>query len=64
MSQTSIKDYASSHQAVECIAKRGAVLIMRPHLLHSSKKGTHPSERRILHLEFSRYPLPNNIDWA
>jgi ectoine hydroxylase-related dioxygenase (phytanoyl-CoA dioxygenase family) len=40
---------------VNCIMSTGDALIMRPLLLHASSKGTAPSHRRILHLEFSNY---------
>lgn len=48
----------------ECTGKRGSALIMRPHLLHSSSRGTGPSQRRVLHLEFSSYILPKGVKWA
>lgn len=47
-----------------CEAKRGAALIMRPHLLHASSKSTIPGNRRVLHLEFSDWQLPDGIYWA
>ncbi|ABC28723.1 conserved hypothetical protein [Hahella chejuensis KCTC 2396] len=37
---------------------------MKPHLLHASSKGTTPNQRRILHVEFSDYPLPAGAQWA
>ncbi len=62
--QSSIAEYASTHTPYECVAKRGSALAMRPHILHSSSKGTQPSQRRVLHLEFSSYQLPPGITWA
>ena len=64
LKQESIADYVSSHEAVTCIAPRRAALIMRPHLLHSSSKAAYPNQRRVLHLEYSCYELPDNVNWA
>ena len=51
-------------QAVSCIADAGDVLIMRPLILHSSGKAKVPSHRRVIHVEFSSYGLPDGIKWA
>ncbi len=61
--QNEIASYVNSHQATECIANRGSALVMRPHILHSSSKGSNPSQRRVLHLEFSGYNLPVGMSW-
>ncbi|MEC4091720.1 phytanoyl-CoA dioxygenase family protein [Pseudoalteromonas rubra] len=47
-----------------CSAKSGDLLVMRPHLLHSSSKGTKPSQRRIVHVEYSSFQLPMGLAWA
>ena len=47
-----------------CSAKSGDLLVMRPHLLHSSSKGTEPSHRRIVHVEYSSFQLPMGLAWA
>ncbi|EGG95055.1 hypothetical protein IMCC1989_1904 [gamma proteobacterium IMCC1989] len=62
--QSQIASYVKSKTPIECIAKRGSALVMRPHILHSSSRGTHPSQRRVLHVEFSSYILPDGIKWA
>lgn len=48
----------------ECAVPRGAVLIMRPLLLHASSKlrGTHV--RRVLHFLFGPRELPFGLRWA
>lgn len=48
---------------VVCEAEQCAALIMRPHLLHSSRKSQEPKNRRVLHLEFSNHILPDGINW-
>lgn len=47
-----------------CIAKAGDVLAMKPHILHASEKATRPSHRRILHVEYSDFKLPDGLEWA
>lgn len=47
-----------------CAANSGDLLVMRPHLLHSSSKGAEPSHRRIVHIEYSSFQLPMGLAWA
>jgi ectoine hydroxylase-related dioxygenase (phytanoyl-CoA dioxygenase family) len=49
--------------AVECVAKRGDVLLMRPLVLHASAAAIQPRRRRVIHLEFAASPLPHGIEW-
>ncbi|WP_086934750.1 phytanoyl-CoA dioxygenase family protein [Agarilytica rhodophyticola] len=58
LSQSALSEYVSKNKTFSCIANKGAALIMRPHLIHSSAKGSRPSQRRILHLEYGSYHLP------
>jgi Uma2 family endonuclease len=37
---------------------------MKPLLLHSSSKTTNNHQRRVIHIEFSRSPLPNSLNWS
>jgi ectoine hydroxylase-related dioxygenase (phytanoyl-CoA dioxygenase family) len=37
----------------ECIASRGAILAMRPLLVHSSSKAQREAPRRVLHIEYA-----------
>ncbi len=62
--QTEITNILGSSQAFNCVAKTSDTLLMRPHLLHSSSKSTKPSNRRVVHLEFSNYNLPSGLQWA
>jgi len=59
-----IKNYVSKKESVACVADAGSVLVMRPHLLHSSSKAIMPSRRRVIHIEYSCYELPVGISWA
>lgn len=63
LNQSQISEYTKCNQSVLCEAEAGSALIMRPHLLHSSSKGSVPSQRRILHIEYSSYDLPEGVHW-
>jgi ectoine hydroxylase-related dioxygenase (phytanoyl-CoA dioxygenase family) len=47
-----------------CNVEKGGIMIMKPLLLHSSGRTTNKLKRRVLHLEFSRKSLPENLQWA
>jgi hypothetical protein len=47
-----------------CTANAGDVLMMRPLLLHASGKSTSTRHRRILHVEFADFDLPDGLQWA
>lgn len=64
LSTTQISEIAKSNEAVNCAGKSGSVLAMKPHLLHSSSKATKPSQRRVVHVEYSNYTLPFNLSWV
>lgn len=59
-----IQEYLQYKEAVICEALAGSVLVMRPHILHSSSKASNPSQRRVLHLEYSNFKLPPGVAWA
>lgn len=62
--QSDIGNIVNTEQPFNCIAKAGDLVLMRPHILHSSSKSTQPSHRRVVHLEFSDYNLPMGLKWA
>ena len=64
LTQQEIAEKSDSFVPVLCKALAGSVLVMRPHLLHSSAKGTTPTQRRLLHIEYSDYMLPSGVSWA
>jgi len=47
-----------------CCVKKGGIMIMKPLLLHSSSRTTNSKKRRVLHIEFSKSLLPENLKWA
>ena len=50
-------------EPVTCEARRGAVLLLRPLLLHSSSPARRPGHRRVLHLEYAATELPGGLRW-
>jgi hypothetical protein len=58
-----IAQETSKHSEIICDAKAGDVLVMKPLLLHSSKKGIATGHRRIIHIEFSADNLPSPLVW-
>jgi len=63
MSTRDIADYTATHTPLLCPAPRYCALVMRPHVLHCSSKAKKPSQRRVLHLEFCAYSLPEGVQW-
>lgn len=53
----------ASRPAVECIARRGDVLVMRPLLLHASSRASGRSARRVLHFLHGPAMLPLGLRW-
>ena len=64
LTQQEIIEKSDSLVPVLCNAPAGSALVMRPLLLHASSKGTAPTQRRVLHLEYSDYKLPSGVSWA
>ena len=51
------------HGEVECIARRGGVIVMQPLLLHASSKARAHSRRRVLHFLFGPPELACGLRW-
>lgn len=47
-----------------CNVKKGGIMIMKPLLLHASKRTTNNSRRRVIHLEFSNRLLVDTLQWS
>lgn len=48
----------------DCLVDACGVQLMKPLLLHASAKATSQKHRRVVHLEFSNFELPNGLKWA
>jgi len=47
-----------------CKIKKGGIMLMKPLLLHSSGRTSNNNKRRVIHIEFSRNQLADNLQWA
>jgi len=64
LKQKEIDELVLDANVVPCIVEAGDAVIMRPHILHSSSKCKEPNHRRVVHLEYSSYELPDEASWA
>jgi len=63
MSAEAIRSCRETHEEVLCEAEAGDVLLMRPLLRHASSRSSAPRRRRVLHIEFAGFPLPELLEW-
>lgn len=47
-----------------CVAGVGDALLLRPLILHASRKAISSMPRRVIHLEFAGVSLPKSLTWA
>jgi ectoine hydroxylase-related dioxygenase (phytanoyl-CoA dioxygenase family) len=52
-----------TQEAHLCEAAAGDVLVMRPLLLHASRKAARPRRRRVIHVEFAADLLAPPLEW-
>jgi len=64
LKQNEIDELVKTYPTVPCIVESSDAVIMRPHLLHSSSKAEKPDHRRVVHLEYSSYKLPDGVSWV
>ncbi len=60
-----IKEWMINKKGVEriCEVKQGGILIMKPLLLHASKRTENEKNRRVIHIEFTDKELPDGLAW-
>jgi len=46
-----------------CDVAAGDALLMRPLLLHASSRSTSKRPRRVLHIEYAAFTLPDGLEW-
>lgn len=56
-------DWTRETEEIATVSK-GGVMIMKPLLLHSSSRTTSNRSRRVIHIEFARVTLPEDITWS
>jgi ectoine hydroxylase-related dioxygenase (phytanoyl-CoA dioxygenase family) len=59
-----IDPVACEAASVTCAVRAGDAVLMRPLILHASKKAAAPTHRRVVHLEFAATDLPGGLRWA
>ncbi len=64
LSQQKINEITQQQTAFSCEVQAGDVVLMKPHILHSSSKSTNPNHRRVVHIEYSSYKLPHGLKWV
>lgn len=47
-----------------CSVEKGGIMIMKPLLLHSSRRSVSGARRRVIHIEFCNQELPHQITWS
>jgi len=63
LSSEDIQEIRSRQTDFLCAAKAGDALLMRPLLLHASSRSTSTQHRRIMHIEYAAFQLPNGLAW-
>jgi len=53
LTDDAIHDLSQAINPVECLASAGAILLMKPLLVHASSKAASASRRRVLHIEYA-----------
>jgi ectoine hydroxylase-related dioxygenase (phytanoyl-CoA dioxygenase family) len=63
LSPARIREICLGQSPVLCRAAAGDALLMRPLLLHASSRSQSSRPRRVLHLEYASFALPNGLAW-
>jgi len=58
-----IRDHVERGSVEICCVRAGDVMLMRPLLLHSSKRALNPKHRRVIHIEYANCDLPGLLEW-
>jgi ectoine hydroxylase-related dioxygenase (phytanoyl-CoA dioxygenase family) len=63
LSNDRIREWRARRAEFLCSAAAGDALLMRPLLLHASGHSTSPRHRRVLHIEYAGFALPEALEW-
>ena len=60
-----LKEWIKTKTGTEtiCEVRRGGILIMKPLVLHSSRRTENEMSRRVIHIEFTDHELPRGLTW-
>lgn len=64
LKQEEIDRWVKSHRVVSCAVSAGDAVVLKPHVLHSSRRTLSRAHRRVVHLDYSDYELPEGVCWA
>jgi ectoine hydroxylase-related dioxygenase (phytanoyl-CoA dioxygenase family) len=65
LSDQAVMELVSTNDPVECCARQGGVIAMRPLIVHSSSKARSERSRRVLHIEYAdRLDLADGVRLA
>ena len=63
LSAERIQQLRSEQADFLCAVSAGDALLMRPLLLHASGRSSSSQHRRVLHIEYAGFPLPDGLNW-
>ena len=63
LSAERIQHLRSEQSDFVCAVSAGDALLMRPLLLHASGRSTRAGHRRVLHMEYAAFNLPDELEW-
>ena len=63
LSAERIQQLRSELPDIVCSVSAGDALLMRPLLLHASSRSTSARHRRVLHIEYAAFTLPDGLHW-
>jgi len=63
LSAERIQQFRSERADFLCRVSAGDALLMRPLLLHASSRSTSAQHRRVLHIEYAAFTLPEKLNW-
>lgn len=60
-----IKEWIKDKKGIEkiCEVKKGGILLIKPLILHSSRRTENETNRRVIHIEFTDKELPKGLEW-
>jgi len=63
LNEARIEEWRSTGTEHLCVAAAGDALLIRPLLLHASSRSTSTGHRRVLHIEYAGFALPEALRW-
>lgn len=58
------KDRPAGIEPVDCFTDQGGIVLMKPLTWHASSKAVASRHRRVLHVEWADFQLPEPLHWA